>query len=122
MQELNEFRSTLNEEYLSRLEKRTAFLKRRQKAQYLGMIASMPPGKRIEVEKQLPMMEQAMRYSVEMQALMEMEQEKIIAADAEEARNREIRVTPLTEYPWKIVRGREKMRKAMKMLEETAGQ
>lgn len=86
------------------------------------MIASMPPGKRIEVEKQLPMMEQAMRYSVEMQALMEMEQEKIIAADAEEARNREIRVTPLTEYPWKIVRGREKMRKAMKMLEETAGQ
>ena len=51
-----------------------------------------------------------------------MEQEKIIAADAEEARNLEIRVTPLTEYPLKIIQGQEKMRKAMKMLEDAAGQ
>ena len=43
LRELNEFRATLNEEDISRLEKRIAFLNRRQKAQYLGMIASMPP-------------------------------------------------------------------------------
>ena len=66
------------------------------------------------------MMEQAIRYSIKMQALMKMEQEKTLAADAEEARNREIRITPLTEEQWKIVQEQEKMRKTMKMIEEAA--
>ncbi len=49
-----------------------------------------------------------MEHPIEMQALMEMEQEKIMEADAEEARNREIRVTPFTEEQWKIVQERER--------------
>lgn len=53
---------------------------------------------------------------------MEMEQEKTIAADAEEARNREVRVTPLTEERWKIAQEWEKMRKTMKMIEEATQQ
>ena len=61
-----------------------------------------------------------MKHPIEMQALMEMEQEKIMEADAEEARNREIRVTPLTEEQWKIVQDRENMKKAYKMIEEAA--
>ena len=121
MQELNEFRATLNEEDLSRLDNRIAFLKRKQKAQWISMVASFPPEKRAEAEKQLPMMEQAMKHPIEMQALMEMEHEKIMEADAEEAKNREIRVTPFTEEQWKIVQEREKMRKAMEMIEESAG-
>lgn len=86
------------------------------------MVASFPPEKRAEAEKQLPMKEQVMKRPIEMQALMEMEQEKIMEADAEEARNREIRVTPFTEEQWKIVQEREKMRKTMEMIEEAAGQ
>ncbi len=57
MQELNEFRSTLNEEDMSRLDNRIAFLKRKQKTQWLSMVASFPPEKRAEAEKQMPMME-----------------------------------------------------------------
>lgn len=121
MQELNEFRSTLNEEDLSRLDNRIAFLKRKQKAQWLSMVASFPPDKRAEAEKQVLMMEQAMKHPIEMQALMEMEQEKIMEADAEEAKNREIRVTLFTEEQLKIVQERENMRKAMEMIEEAAG-
>ena len=120
MQELNEFRATLNEDDLSRLDNRIAFLKRKQKAQWLSMVASFPPEKRAEAEKQMPMMEQAMKHPIEMQALMEMEQEKIMEADAEEAKNREIRVTPFTEEQWKIVQERENMKKAYKMIEEAA--
>ena len=120
MQELNEFRATLNEEDMSRLDNRIAFLKSKQKAQWLSMVASFPPVKRAEAEKQMPMMEQAMKHPIEMQALMEMEQEKIMEADAEEAKNREIRVTPFTEEQLKIVQEREKMRKDREMIEEAA--
>ena len=63
-----------------------------------------------------------MKHPIEMQALMEIEQEKERAADAEEARNREIRVTPFTEEQLKTVQEQEKMRKAVKMTEEAAGQ
>ena len=51
---------------------------------------------------------------------MNMEQEKTIAADAEEARNHEIRVSPLTKEQLKIVQEQKKMRKAMKMIEDAA--
>ena len=63
-----------------------------------------------------------MKHPIEVQTLMGIEQEKVRAADAEEARNREIRVTPLTEEQLKTVQEQEKMRNAMKMAEEAAGQ
>lgn len=118
MQELNEFRATLNEEDLSRLDNRIAFLKRKQKAQWLSMVASFPPEKRAEAERQMPMMEQAMEHPIEMQALMEMEQEKIMEADAEEAKNREIRVTSFTEEQLKIFQERKNKSNRQQFLSE----
>ena len=122
LQELNEFCATLSEENLARLEERTAELKRKQKAQYLGMIASMPPGKRIEVEKQLPMMEQAMRYPIEMQALMEMEEEQKKEKLAERSNLREITINPVTAEQMQEIRQQQKMNQALEMIEEAARQ
>lgn len=61
------------------------------------MIASLLPAKRQESERQLPALEQAMNHFIEIQSLMDLETEKIREVDAEEARNREMRVTPLRE-------------------------
>lgn len=86
------------------------------------MIASLPPAKRQESERHLPALEQAMNHSIKMQALMDLEAEKIRESDVKEARNHEIRVTPIREEQLKIVQDQEKMRKAMEMIEEVVGQ
>lgn len=86
------------------------------------MIASMPPGKRIEVEKQLPMTEQAMRYLIEMQALMEMEEEQKKEKLAERSSLREITINPVTAEQMQEIRQQQKMNQALEMLEDAAGQ
>ena len=82
------------------------------------MVASFPPEKRAEAERQMPMMGQAMEHPIEMQALMEMEEEKIMEADAEEAKNREIRVTSFTEEQLKIFQERKNKSNRQQFLSE----
>lgn len=122
LQELNEFRATLSDEDLARLEERTAELKRRQKAQWLSMIAALPPQHRQEAENQLPLMEQAMKHPIEMQALIELEEEQEKEKLAERSRLREITVKPVTVEQMQEIRQQQKMQQALEMLEDAARQ
>ena len=120
LQELNEFRATLSDEDLARLEERTAELKRKQQAQWLSMIAALPPQHRQEAENQLPMMEQAMKHTIEMQALIELEEEQEKEKLAERSRLREITVNPVTAEQMQEIRQQQKMQQALEMLEDAA--
>ena len=62
MRDLEEFRATLSEEELDKLEQRTV----KSKAQMLSMIASLLASRRQEAERQLPMMERSMAHPIEM--------------------------------------------------------
>ena len=122
MRELEEFRATLGEEDLARLEQRTAELKRKQKAQMLRMIASLPSTQRREAERQLPMMERAMAHPIEMQALIELEEEQKRAEIAKKSEIRKITVTPVTAEQILEIRQQQKMNQTLEMLEDAARQ
>lgn len=96
MRELKDFRDSLSEEDLARLDERTAELHRKRKAQMLRMIAALPESQRREAQRQLPMMERVMSHPIEMQDLIELEEEQKRAEIAKESEIRNITVTPVT--------------------------